>query len=101
MSRAEGWGWFVAWSLVGAAYVVGVLGVLTIGLFVLPFAVTGTVLLVRSARPRRAVAGLVGGPAWICSFFAVRDHGSSPVCSGALGGGTCAYQPWNRWPFAA
>ena len=101
MSRAAGWGWFVGWSLVGAAYVVGVLGVLTMGLFVMPLAIIGTVLLVRSAPSRRAVAGLIGGPAWILSFLAIRDHGTSPVCSGTFGGGTCAYQPWNRWPLVA
>ena len=96
---ASDWGWFAAWSLVGAGYVVGILGALTIGPFVMPLPVIGTVLLVLRPRSLRAAPGLIAGPVWILSFIAFRDHGTSPVCTGTLGGGSCSYQPWNRWPW--
>jgi hypothetical protein len=53
--------WFGAWSLVGAAYAVGLVGILTIGIFVLPVAIIGTVLLARQPASLRGAPGLVAG----------------------------------------
>ena len=39
--------WFMAWLLVGAGYALSLIGVASIGLFVLPLPVLATVLLVR------------------------------------------------------
>jgi hypothetical protein len=41
------WMWFTVWLLVGAGYALSLIGVASIGLFVLPLPVLATVLLVR------------------------------------------------------
>ena len=47
VQRAVAWRWFAAWVLVGGLYALSVLGMLTIGMFVLPIPIVATVLLNR------------------------------------------------------
>ena len=49
-------GWFLLWTVVGAAYGLAVAGALTIGIFVLPVAVITTIVLARQRRSHRGLA---------------------------------------------
>ena len=55
------WVAFGGWFLAGALYALSVLGILTIGIFVLPIAIGVTVILVRSPRASVGLPGLVSG----------------------------------------
>lgn len=53
--------WFVMWMIVGASYPMVILGALTIGIFILPFAALATLVLAFLKRSHCGVAGLVSG----------------------------------------
>jgi hypothetical protein len=99
VSRRHGFGWFVAWSVVGAGYVVGILGALSIGIFVLPFAVLGTVLITRHDGSSSAMTGLVAGlglPLLYVSYL--NRSGPGIICTTSATIHDCA-QEWSPWPW--
>ncbi len=55
------WVWFTAWLLVGAGYALSLIGIASIGLFVLPLPVLATVLLVRRQHATTGLPGLISG----------------------------------------
>lgn len=57
------WGWFLAWTVVGAGYALVLVGILSIGIFVLPFPIVGTILLSRWVPAGRTTSatGLLSG----------------------------------------
>jgi len=55
------WAGFVAWLMIGAAYAVSFLAILTVGPFIVPVSLVMTVLLWRKRRADRELLGLVSG----------------------------------------
>ena len=81
VTNRRSWGWFGAWWLVGAAYAVGVVGILTIGVFVLPVAIIAIVSLVRLPASLRSVPGLVAGLGVPLLYVAYLNRGyGGPTC---------------------
>ena len=81
--------WFACWAVVGAAYAFGLLGALSIGMFVLPCALLATGYLMKRPRWRTGVPGVLagigtpllvlaylnrGGPGLACQGEACRQH---------------------------
>jgi len=89
--------WFVAWILVGAALAFGVLGIATVGVFVLPVAlIAGVALALRPAARRRA-AGVVAGAGLPLLYVAYLNRsGPGTVCTTHAGGQACVDEsnPW-------
>jgi uncharacterized membrane protein len=92
---------FVAWLLVGAAYALGVLGALSIGVFALAFAVAVTVVLLRRRAGTEGVPGLVAGVGVVALAVAVMNRdGPGEVCTRTATSVSCADQ-WSPWPWLA
>jgi hypothetical protein len=87
MRRWNGWKAFVAWSLAGGLLVFSVLAGLSIGLFVLPFAVAAVFLVAYHASGWPEAIGVVAGAGAVCLLIAFlsRDHQPCPE-SGVLPG---------------
>ena len=76
--RSSGWGWFVAWALLGSA---AALGAVSLGpLFLLPVALIG-VFLASRAGARRSVFGLLTGAGALLLYVAwVQRAGPGTTC---------------------
>ena len=91
---------FALWALAGALWSLTVLGMLSIGIYVLPFAIAATVLALRRG-PGRPAAGLLAGLAlpllWVAwlNRFGPGEHCTSDAQS------TECVQMWSPWPFVA
>ncbi|MFC8436212.1 hypothetical protein [Streptomyces sp. NPDC057253] len=97
---AGGWGWFLAWFLVGACAGVGLAAILTVGPAFLALAAVAALPLLRRG-PRRAVAGLVSGLALPAFYLAYLNRGGpGEVCHAVSGGQTCTDQ-YTPVPFLA
>lgn len=95
------WGWFVSWMLVGAADALAVIGILTIGILVLPVAVIATVLLARRASSLRGLPGVAAGLGLPPLYVAWLNHaGPGQVCVAVSGGESCT-QEMSPWPWVA
>ncbi len=107
VTNHRSWGWFGAWLLVGVAYGVALVGILTIGIFVLPVAIIGTVILARLPSSLRGVSGLVAGLGLPPLYVAYLNRGyGGPACStsGSAAAHTLALQctqPLDPWPWLA
>jgi hypothetical protein len=91
------WAWFACWALVGACWGVTILGALTIGPFILPLSVGGTIFLLTRKSARIAAAGAVAGAGIPLLYVAsLNRSGPGPVCTGTRSSGSCAeqYSPW-------
>jgi hypothetical protein len=87
--------------VVGAAYGFAVLGALSIGIFILPVAVLGTIYLVRRHRDPRSVTGILSGAGVPLLVVAVLNRsGPGLVCTELTGGGTRCEQQMSPWPWA-
>ena len=98
---ARAWRWFVAWMLVGGLYALSLLGMLTIGIFVLPIPVVATVLLVQRQKAGRGTLGLVAGIALPLFYVSLLNRdGPGMICS-AIEGGTACTEEMSPWPWLA
>ena len=91
----SGWIWFASWAVVGAAYAFGLLGVLSIGMFVLPCALLATWYLARRRHSLHGVFGVLSGvgvPLLVLAFL--NRHGPGMVC-----GGMKCEQQFSPWPW--
>jgi hypothetical protein len=95
------WRWFWAWAGVGLLVPMTLLGAFTIGLYMVPLAVIGTLLLVRRPAARRGFVGLVAG--FGAPFLVVallnRD-GPGTICTSTATSQSCL-QEWSPWPWVA
>ncbi len=105
---------FLAWAAVGAGLGLGVAGILTIGVFVLPATLVVMAALIRldgaggargAAGTRRAWrargAGMLSGLGSVPLYLAYLNRGGpGTVCHAISGGQKCA-QMWSPWPFLA
>ena len=107
VTKGRSRGRFGAWLLVGAAYAVGFVGIASIGIFVLPIAIIGTVLLARLPASLRGVPGLIAGLGLPPLYVAYLNRGyGGPACStnGTAAQHTLGYQctqALNPWPWLA
>jgi ABC-type thiamin/hydroxymethylpyrimidine transport system permease subunit len=91
--------WFVAWAAVGAGYAFGVLGALSIGVFVLAIAAVATVLLARHPQARTGLIGLVSGLGLPLLFVAFLNRaGPGTVCTTTATSQSCS-EEWSPWPW--
>lgn len=92
------WWSFFAWPLVGAALVVSILGLMTIGLFVLPLALIGLHFLLKFGGNRKSSVGVISGAGLPFLFVAyLNRNGPQTVCSPYENGGqqcTLEKSPW-------
>ncbi|MDQ0760197.1 hypothetical protein QF027_002832 [Streptomyces canus] len=87
--RAAGWGWFLAWLLVGACGGVGLAAILTVGAAFVVLAAVAAVFLLRRG-PGRAVVGGVSGVALPLFYLAYLNRGGpGQVCHAVPGGQAC------------
>ena len=92
------WAWFLAGLAAGAGLAVSVLGALTIGIFVLPFAVALTVLL--AVRHPEGLIGAISGLGLPLLFVAYLNRdGPGTVCTSVAGGSSCTDE-WAPLPWA-
>lgn len=95
------WVWFSAWLLVGAGYALGFIGIASIGLFVLPFPVLATLLLVRQRQATTGLPGLITGLAVPVFYVACLNRaGPGTICTTVTGGQQCNDE-WSPWPWLA
>ena len=93
--------WFTAWLLVGAGYALSLVGIASIGLFVLPLPVLATVLLVRRQRATSGLPGLISGLAFPLLYVAYLNRaGPGTFCTIMTGGQECNDE-WSPWPWLA
>jgi hypothetical protein len=87
----------MAWLLVGAGYALSLIGVASIGLFVLPL----PVLLVRRQPAARGLSGLISGLGVPLLYVAyVNRAGPGTICTAVTGGQECNDE-WSPWPWLA
>lgn len=92
---------FAAWTLVGAAGVLGVLAILTIGIFVLAGTALLAGLLAWRLRSPQAGPGLLAGAGVLPLVVAYLNRGGpGTVCTTSAEGGSCI-QEMSPWPWAA
>ena len=98
----SGWGWFVAWFALGVMWVLTALGAFTIGIFVLPIAVGGTILLATRRHAGDGIAGVISGlgvPLLYVAFL--NRHGPGTICTTSHNGGQSCVDELNAWPWFA
>ena len=91
--------WFVAWVVVGAACALGVLGALTIGIFLLPVALVALVVLATRSGAAVGAPGAISGlglPALYVSYL--NRSGPGDVCTVTARSASCT-EAWNPWPW--
>ncbi len=99
MSR---WGWFGAWLLVGTAASLGVLSILTIGIFVLPIAGIACIVLLSRRASIIGLPGFLSGLSLPLFYVAYLNRdGPGTVCDVTRGGGSSCTDEWSPWPFFA
>lgn len=92
---------FLVWILIGAAFGLGLLSVLTVGLIVLPVAVLVSILLVVRWGASPELAGLLSGVGAAPLYVAwLNRRGPGTVCTVNGMGEVCTEQ-WSPWPWTA
>ena len=91
--------WFGAWGAIGAAYALAVLGAMTIGIFVLPFAVGATVFIRRRRQARVGLPGLFQDSALPLLYVAYLNRGGPGTVCSAIPGGQSCIDEWSPWPW--
>jgi hypothetical protein len=82
-AQRRSWGWFATWTLVGVTWSLALIGIASIGLFVLPAAVGATVVVALRAPSSSGLPGLVTGLALPPLYVAYL--GASGFCMGSPG----------------
>jgi hypothetical protein len=93
MERAVGWRWFAAWGLAGGLVFFALLTGLSIGFFVLPFALLALWFVVRNGAGWPEILGVLVGAGGVCLAVAARSWDYNP-CSDEpvrLPAGTTSY----------
>jgi hypothetical protein len=103
VTSRQTWVSFFAWMLVGASFVMVIVGAFTIGIFFLPVAVIATIWLVRRPSSKRGLPGLFGGlglPLIVVAYF--NSGGPGMVCTqtqNVYGTVHSCTQEWSPWPW--
>jgi hypothetical protein len=83
------WLMFTGWLLIGACYLLGLLSILSIGIFILPITVVGTVALATRRDTERGLPGLVSSaslPLFLLTYL--NRHGPGTYCTTSADGGS-------------
>lgn len=92
---------FLGWTVVGAGMVLGVLTILTIGIFVLPATALLAGFLAWRRPSRQAWPGLLTGLGLIPLYVAYLNRGGpGNVCTTTASSGSCM-QEMSPWPWVA
>jgi hypothetical protein len=92
---------FLAWAAVGAGAALGVVSILTIGIFVLAATAALAVLLARRGSRRLAGAGLLTGLAIVPLYVGFLNRsGPGTVCTSTATSQSCT-QEMSPWPWLA
>ncbi|MFJ8009052.1 hypothetical protein [Streptomyces fagopyri] len=97
-SGRRDWLYFTGWLLTGAAYLLALLTVLSIGIFILPIPLIGTVVLATRRGALRCLPGLVssaGLPLLLLAYL--NRNGPGTYCTSSAGGQSCTeglLDPW-------
>ena len=87
---------FLAWPVVGAALSLSVLGALTIGAYVMPFALVGLFILLKWGGDRRSCVGLISGLGLPLLYVAFLNRdGPGTICSSYGNGGQRCVDEWS------
>ncbi|MFJ3639600.1 hypothetical protein ACIPRD_07600 [Streptomyces sp. NPDC090108] len=89
--------WFFAWFTVGALASLGVLSLLSVGLYLLPAALAAAALLALRPRSHAGLPGLVSGLGIPLLYVAFLNRGGpGTVCTTSAAGQSCVdeYDPW-------
>ncbi|MFD8811662.1 hypothetical protein ACFV23_09290 [Streptomyces sp. NPDC059627] len=92
------WLLFTGWLLTGACYLLALLTALSVGIFVLPVAVAGTVALATRRDTRRGLPGLLSGaslPLFLLAYL--NRHGPGTYCTTSATSSSCTdglLDPW-------
>ena len=96
------WPWFAGWVVVGFAWSRAGVAVLSAGLFVVPGAVVGTVLLARKGPPGSSRLGFLAGLGLTPLYVAhLNREGPGNVCSEIAHRRHSCLQAWNPRPWEA
>jgi hypothetical protein len=94
------WGSFAAWFAVGAGLSLGILGAMSIGIFVLPVAVAAAVVLAIRHRGGDELIGLVSGLGVPLLYVAYLNRsGPGMICTANSAGGQSCTDEWSPWPW--
>jgi hypothetical protein len=92
---------FVLWALAGAGLCLGLVSILSIGIFILPVAALLAGFLLWRAGPDRALAGLLSGAAAPLFYIAWLNRGGpGEVCHAITSGVECTDET-SPWPWLA
>ncbi|MEU2427081.1 hypothetical protein ABZ619_39730 [Streptomyces sp. NPDC007851] len=97
-SNRRDWLLFTGWLLTGALYLLALLTVFSIGLFILPLPVAGTVVLATRRGTERGLLGLVSSvslPLFLLTYL--NRHGPGTYCDNSTVGQTCTEGLLNPW----
>lgn len=91
---------FFAWPVVGAALALSLLGMMSIGIFILPFAVGGLLALQKWGGSRKSSVGLISGVGLPFLYIAYLNRdGPGTVCTAFGNGGQQCTEEWSPWPW--
>ena len=96
------WLMFTGWLLIGACYLLGLLSILSIGIFILPITMVGTVALATRRDTQRGLPGLVSSaslPLFLLTYL--NRHGPGTYCTTSADGGSCTEGLLAPWPLLA
>ena len=94
------WPSFLAWPIIGAALSLSVLGAMTIGIFVFPFAIAGLFALRKWGGSQKSSVGLISGAGLPVLYVAyLNRQGPGMVCETYDSGGGHCMQEYSPLPF--
>ena len=94
------WPSFFAWPIIGATLSFSVLGAMTIGIFVFPFAIAGLLALRKWGGNQKSSVGLISGAGLPVLYIAyLNRQGPGMVCGSYGNGGEQCTQEYSPWPF--
>jgi hypothetical protein len=98
--RKPSWASFFAWPIIGAALSLSVLGAMTIGIFVLPFAIAGLLALRKWGGDQRSSVGLISGAGLPVLYVAyLNRQGPGMICGTYKSGGGHCMEEYSPFPF--
>jgi hypothetical protein len=91
--------WFIAWTLTGAGYALGILGALSIGIYVLVITVAATIVLATRTGSKVGLPGLISGLSLPLFYIAFLNRsGPGTVCTSTATSRSCMDET-SPWPW--
>jgi len=94
------WASYFLWLVIGVGLIYSVLGIMTIGLFILPFVLAALLAMLKWGGNRKSSVGLISGQGLPLLFLAyLNRNGPGTVCSQSGNGGQACREEYSPWPF--